>query len=372
MFMSTASTMKGAAVGVGGAVKSGSARVFGAGFSFRQSHTFGSQKDGMNLRTMWNDDEIQEVQGTKTHKTWQQVMLNKKRRRRIFCAILFFVVAIIVISASVSSTSDNRAEKRAARYPGSNMGVPMSFYATSNVPYDQAQEKQFAGDMATIPNDGEFIIHVGNLQDAAVNFCTPSRYYDVKSIFLRAPIPVLAVPGENDWVNCPNQGQSFARWAYSLVDIDRKFKNDMVVQRSENNPELFSVLHNGVLFFGLHLVSGSFDNADAMLALEQDMKNFVLGMINVNKEQFRAIVLLGNARPGPQQKPFFSSIADVLQRVRAPALYVHSDSGVGAKGVEYTPMPEFPFIRAVQVPSGGEQKPIKIAINFGGSPFVIG
>jgi hypothetical protein len=372
MFMSTASTMKDAATNVGGAMASGSARVFGAGFSFRQSHTFGSQKEDMNLRTMWNDDEIQEVQGNKVHKTWQQVMLNKKRRRRIICSLLFLVVAVIMIGVSVSSTSDKREAKRAARYPGSNMGLPMSFYAVSNAPYNQAQEKQFAGDIATLPSDGEFIVHVGNLQDAAVSLCPPSRFYDMASIFRRSPIPFFAVPGENDWVNCPNQPLSFARWAHSMVDIDEKFNHAMQVRRSENNPELFAVLHNGVLFFGLHLVSGTFENEDAMLAREKDMKNFVLGMINLNKEQFRAVVLLGNARPGPQQRSFFSSIADVLQRIRAPVLYVHSDSGVGAQGEQYTPMPEFPFIQGIQVPSGGQQKPLKISVDFGGSPFVVG
>ncbi|KAL3903572.1 MAG: hypothetical protein SGILL_010394, partial [Bacillariaceae sp.] len=376
MFMSTASTMKDAATNVGGAVATQSARVFGAGFSFRQSHTFGSQKENTNLRSMWKDDDEycdnEEVQGSRVHKTWQQVMLNKKKRRRIGCAGFCIVFLAIIIGVSVSSTSESREAKRAAKYPGSKMGAPMSFYVTSSVPYTMAQEKQLEGDLATIPNDGEFIVHVGNMQDAKSSFCTPARFYDVASIFRKSPIPFLAVPGEDDWVNCPNQPLAFARWAFSMIDIDQSFNHAMLVQRSDNNPELFSVLHNGVLFFGLHLVSGAIEDEDAMLALEQDMRNFVFGMLKMNEAQFRAVVLLGNARPGPQQKSFFDSVADVFQRIRAPVLYVHSDSGVGDKAVEYTPLPEFPFIRGVQVPSGSQQKPLKIHVGSGGAPFVIG
>jgi hypothetical protein len=371
MFMSTAGTMRDAATNVGDAMANQSARVFGAGFTFRQSHTFGNQKDGKNLHTVWNDDldSVGTIHGTRVHKTWQEVMLNKKRRRRVFLSLLCVILLIILISVSLSTTSDQRAAKRAAKFPGSGLGVPVTFYATSNIPYDGEQEKQLVNDLATIPNDAEFIAHLGNIQDASVSMCPESRPYEVASILKRSPVPFLLVPGADDWVKCPRQKFALNTWLDVFGGFEREFNSPLAVKRSKSNPELFALLHNGVLFFGLHVVSGTVRNVTDKIARDQDMKNFFFGMLNLYQEQFRAIVMLGNARPGPQQKAFFDTIGDSLERVRAPAAYVHADSGVGT--VQYTPIPELPNLVGIQVPSGSRQKPLKITVGFGASPFVV-
>jgi hypothetical protein len=180
---------------------------------------------------------------------------------------------------------------------------------------------------------------------------------------------VIAVPGENDWVNCPKQRISLARWLDAFLTIDLQFDHTMTVKRSEFNPELFAILHDGVLFFGLHIVSGSIADPEPHQARMEDMKRFFLEMLELNQAQFRAIVMLGNARPGPQHKAFFDGVADVLSRIRAPVAYVHADSGVAV--TEYTPIPDIPFIHGIQVPSGGNHKPLKISVGFGGQPFEV-
>jgi hypothetical protein len=372
MFMSTTSTMRDAANNVGDAMASQSARVFGAGFSFRQSHTFGNQKESTNLHSVWNDDQEDtgSIQGTRVHKTWQEVMLNKKRRRRVCLSLICLVLAIVLISVSLSSTSEQRAAKRAANFPGSGAGVPVTFYATSNIPYNQDQEKQFINDLSTIPNDAEFVAHLGNIQDASVSMCPESRPYEVASMLKRSPVPVFLVPGAEDWIECPRQNFALNTWLDVFGEFDRKFNSPLAVKRSKGNPELFVILHNGVLFFGLHLVSGTLQDPDGQMSREQDMKNFFFGMLNFYKEQFRAVVMLGNARPGPQQKAFFDTIGDSLNRARAPVAYIHADSGVGS--VQYTPIPELPNVVGIQVPSGSVQKPLKITVGFGAHPFVVG
>lgn len=375
MFMSTASSMRDAASNVGGAMATQSARVFGAGFSFRQSHTFGNQKDdNFNLRTMWTDgdDQFDEViQGTRVHKTWQQVMLNKKRRRRIGCSILFLIIALISIGIALSATKERRAAKSADQYPGYDIGSPITFYATCDTPYNAHEEKQLEATIATLPDDGKFFVHLGNLQDASESYCPPSRMYEMANLFSRSPLPFINIPGEEDWVKCPDQGLAFARWLHAFEHIDENFSNDdVMVRRSGDNRELFVFLQNGVLFFGLHLVSGSIEDLRAHDARMKDMAIFFLGMLNFYKEEFRAIVIMGNARPGHQQHRFFESVYDVLERMGAPVVYVHADSGIG--NIEYTPIPEYPFIHGIQVPNGGKEQPLRISVGFGLEPFVVG
>jgi len=372
MFISTASNVREAATHVGDAMASKSARVFGAGYSFRQSHTFGNQKENTNLNAIWKDDQdsSDSIQGTRVHTTWQEAMLNKKRRRRICGSLLCAILAIVVLSVSIAATSEQRAEKRASKYPGSGMGVPVTFYATSNTPYDGDEEKQLASNLATIPNDAEFIIHLGNLQDASVTMCPESRYSDAASVLKKSPVPLFVVPGEQDWVKCPRQKDSFNKWLAAFGTFEAESNNGMEVERSHSNPEIFSSLYNGVLFFGLHQVSGSIQDTDAHEARQQDMRNFFLGMLNYHKGQFRAVVIMGNARPGPQQQGFFNSIADALRRYKGPVAYVHADSGVG--DAVYTPLPELPHLLGVQVPTGNTHKPLKITVGYGSRPFVVG
>lgn len=179
--------------------------------------------------------------------------------------------------------------------------------------------------------------------------------------------------------------------------------------RPHTTPELFAALHNGVLFIGLHLVNGSLhkdagliqyqehgingdddDKAEEELQQikEEKMKIFVRGMLDSTLGQFRAIVLMGNARPSQQQVSFFVGIAPYLQQTNAPVIYLHSDSNkVGT-------MQHYPFasgvvavenddddeinkylkeLLAVQVPNGGlGQSPLRISVGFGKEPFQIG
>ncbi|KAG7349762.1 hypothetical protein IV203_012359 [Nitzschia inconspicua] len=376
MFMSTASSMRDAANNVGGTMTSQGGKVFGAGFSFRQSHTFGNQKDNFNLRTMWNDGDVgdvyddQSIQGTRNHKTWQQVMLNKKRRRRIGCSILCFILAIIALAVGLSTTKEQRTANKST-YPGHDIGSPVTFYATCDTPYNAHEEKVLQSTIATLPEDGNFFVHLGNLQDAAENSCPPSRMYEMATLFLKSPIPFINVPGDQDWVKCTDQALAFSRWLNAFEDIDENFSNDNVmVRRSENNPELFVFNQNGVLFFGLHLVNGPILDLERHDARMRDMAIFFLGMLNFHKEEFRAIVILGNARPGHQQHRFFESVSNVLERIQTPVVYVHADSGLG--DVEYTPIEKYPFIHGIQVPNGGKEGPLKISVGFGNNPFVVG
>lgn len=375
MFMSTASNMRIAAENVGETVASQSARVFGAGFSFRQKHTFGhhqqEQKGGTNLRTVWKDDVGEEgsVQGTRAHKTWQEVMLNKRKRRRALMSILCVALVGVIIAVSVGTTSDEREVKRAANFPGSGLGTTVTFYATSDTPYDRAEEEQLSKDLSQIPKDADFIFHLGNFQDAAVTMCPNSRNYDAASILKNSPVPVFVVPGEQDWVRCPNQGTAWTAWLDAFGSFHSNFDLPFAFERSDKHPELFAFLQDGVLFFGLHLVTGTVQDVEAHNDLNEQLKAFFLGMIKGKKDQFRAVVILGNARPGPQQKIFFDSISETLLHLPAPVAYVHANSGSGP--VEHTPLDGIDLF-GIQVPKGGDQPPLKVTVGFGLQPFVVG
>jgi hypothetical protein len=203
------------------------------------------------------------------------------------------------------------------------------------------------------------------------------------------------VPGEHDWIRCPDQLASLGRWLASFGTTQAfEQANSLVVggtttaasagefDRPKSTPDIFSKLHHGVLFFGLHLVSGIVTEGQGMViqdVRDEKMAIFVRGTLDRLKGEYRAVVMLGNARPGPQQRNFFDSIREDLKNARVPAAYVHSHSGFG--DTEHYPFGNKKSGRndvlgsmvAIQASNGGaNQTPLKITVGFGKNPFQVG
>eukprot|EP00535_Pseudo-nitzschia_heimii_P003280 CAMPEP_0197180034 /NCGR_PEP_ID=MMETSP1423-20130617/4793_1 /TAXON_ID=476441 /ORGANISM="Pseudo-nitzschia heimii, Strain UNC1101" /LENGTH=775 /DNA_ID=CAMNT_0042630053 /DNA_START=110 /DNA_END=2437 /DNA_ORIENTATION=+ len=379
-------------------------RVFGKGFSFKNKKEAASpiRKGGAsatgstNLRTVWKDDAFNDEGGVdeqKKHKTWEQVSMQKKRRRKIAISVLCFIVLGTVIGVSLSKTAWRWKFKNL--WSNGNSQLEVTFYATSNTPFGYGTtEEQLKQDLLNIPSDAELITHLGNLQDSSVGMCPAARMGEVASLLHgQAPVPIFVVPGEHDWIRCPNQMSAFARWLTAFGTTEAMEQANSLVpggsaaaasagdfERPKSTPEIFSKLHHGVLFFGLHLVSGIVTEGKGMemQTLRDDkMAIYVRGTLDRLQGEYRAIVLLGNARPGPQQRYFFNSIKQDLSNAKVPTAYVHAHSGSGE--TEHYPFGKkksgdvLEGMMAIQAASGASnQPPLKITVGFGKNPFTIG
>mmetsp|Transcript_53576 Transcript_53576/g.81300 ORF Transcript_53576/g.81300 Transcript_53576/m.81300 type:complete len:764 (-) Transcript_53576:103-2394(-) len=374
MFMSTASSVRSAAGSAWSEAQSQGEKVFGPGFSFRKNHVFGSQrgveKPEPNLQTVWKDiDGESGIRGTRVHKSWQEVMLNKKKRRRVLVLIALLVLAICVV-IGITASGNNQA-KGIAAITADGVGSAVSFYVTSDVPYDKEEETKLNKDLINIPADAEFLVHLGNIQQASETLCPWTRYDNVATVLKDSPVPMFMLPGAEDWTNCPSPSHSLTDWRESFEEFDTNFVHGFQVLRDRVNPEAFAMLHKGVLFLGLHIVTGPVHNEAEWTAREVQMLTFYFGMTNLHKGQFRAIVLLGNARPSPQQDQLFNTIFTSLKDIQRPMAYIHANSGSGAVR-EYNPYQDNQSVIGVEIEDGGKNPPLKITIGFGERPFMVG
>jgi hypothetical protein len=347
-----------------------SGRVFGSGFSFRQNQVFGSEspeKPQINLRTVWKDvdeDPTHPTTPRPVHKTWQTAMLNKRKRRRIIAIVLLGLAAFIVIIAT-SVHAANRIQASSKATAGA-IGSAVTFYVTSDVPYGRDGETKLNKDLTNIAGDAEFIMHLGNIQDSTT-LCPSTRYTDVASVLAKSPVPMFVLPGEEDYTKCPNPDKSLMNWLDAFVGFESNFKHPFDIYRQNDHPEEIAFLHNGVLFFGLHLVNGGIHTDDEQL----QMLKFYFGMLNNQKDQYRAIVLMANARPSPAQQFFFSGVFTSLE-INKPIAYIHANSGTGSSVQEYTPFEDHEEIFGIEIQNGGKNPPLKITIGFGERPFLVG
>jgi len=309
--------------------------------------------------------------------------------------VLIVLVASIVIGVSLSQTAWRWKYKNL--WGDGNTHLDVTFYATSNTPFGYGtSEQQLVQDLATIPADAEFVAHLGNLQDADSGMCPPSRMSEVANLLhgqSQTNVPIFVVPGAHDWIKCPNQMSAWARWIAAFGNFEQT--NSLVpggalaagaagaFDRPKSIPEIFSKLHHGVLVFGLHLVSGTVtegDGPEIKARGDQKMSIYVRGTLSRLAGQYRAVVMLGNARPGPQQRPFFDSIREDLNNAKVPTAYIHSHSGFGAtehypygRGKKSGKDDVLGSMVAIQAASGeANQAPLKITVGFGKQPFKIG
>jgi hypothetical protein len=342
-------------------------KVFGSGFSFRQKQAYFPEA---NIRMVWSDVDADEAPYPPTpsvHKTWQQAMLNKQRRRRILLVGGLALIGFILVLITTVGLKEKINESGFQVSP-KGLGEGVTFYVTSDVPYDSAEEDKLHKDLQNIPGDGEFIIHLGNIQNAEATLCPTTRYTDVASVLQKSPLPLIVLPGEQDWAKCPNPQVSWELWKTSFVHFEDHFpKRSFELFRQQGREENFSMVHNGVLFFGLHLINGLELNP----SLQEAMLKLYFGMLHNSRDSVRAIVLFGNARPGPAQEPFFQGVSSTMKDYKLPVVYIHANVGNG-KVEEYYPFEESSQMLAVQVPDGGNNPPLRVTIGFGERPFLVG
>lgn len=349
-----------------------SKKVFGPGFSFRDKQLGRNEGNTqeIDLRSAWKEPTDEGVYGgSRKHKTWKEVVLSRRKRRLYLYSFLFLGIAIILVPVTTEVVLPLLVPTE-KWCDGCDIGSPVSFYVTSDAPYTKADAEKLTKDLSAIRNDGDFLVHLGNIQDSSVSLCSKSRYMMAESVLRQSPLPTFVVPGSEDWAKCPKPEHALKTWREHFDQFDEHFTFPQQVYRNSDYPEIYAMLHSGVLFVGLHLVSGPMIDSDEWSARRKSMLSFYFGMANMHKDEFRAVVLMGNSRPTPQIEKFFTDLFKSLEPIGKPVVYIHANSGYGGV-MEYHPFPEQPNLLGIQIENGGTNPPLKIDVGLGNKPFSV-
>ena len=203
-------------------------KIFGSGFNFRQKKVFGKQgvtvsapgSNSTNLRTVWMDAGANDSPA----RSWMDDLRDKRNKRRkymimaaIFCAFLVTMVALL----GVRNKSGDLASS--ASKVGPEGEEALTFYITSDVPFDSDEEKKLAKELTKLSKRADFLVHLGSIQDPEVTQCEPEQYEKVAKILLESPVPVFVVPGEQDWPNCPDQDEAWYHWLDNFLKFETNF-----------------------------------------------------------------------------------------------------------------------------------------------------
>ncbi len=355
-------------------------KVFGSGFSFRKNNVFGKQNVTMkppdaNLQTVWMDMDGSSLPAPNTrNKSWQEQLDQKRRQRRCYIVTASILCILVLALASIfGAKSQEIFGKGNEAQIGTGPIVPgsVTFYVTADGPYNLEDEKDLLNEMKTLTPEASFIVHLGNIQKAEETLCADSEYFQTAAFMKHFPITTFVLPGEEDTDNCPFPKRAFESWKDQFKFFHRHFDHlqskNFEVMSEVDQYENFAILHGGVLFLGMHITGGRVSDRAIHQSRNDYNYKWIDGMIKSKGNDARAIVMLGNARPGEAQNDeFFLQVAQFLAtNTDKPIAYIHAG---GSTSKVYTPFKDNNQILVIQV---GDNPLMRVNVGFGDRPFIL-
>lgn len=117
--------------------------------------------------------------------------------------LLVFVFAATVVGSSKyleAHEEDLLAETRFLEAPIAEVEQTLTFCAIADIPYSAVQEQVLIEQIATVSEDCEFLIHLGDFRNASGKpLCRKEEYDHISTIMQKSKVPVIMILGDNDW-----------------------------------------------------------------------------------------------------------------------------------------------------------------------------
>lgn len=150
---------------------------------------------------------------------------------------------------------------------------PFSFALFGDTPYSRWERDQLPAMMADMAQQGAaFAVHAGDIKSGS-SVCRDEVYQDILGVFQAAPLPLIYVPGDNEWTDCHRRSNGGYDPVERLAHLRAVFYRDertlgqpsFPLERQSRDPAYAAYRENvrweqgSVLFVGLH-VPGSQNN----------------------------------------------------------------------------------------------------------------
>ena len=233
----------------------------------------------------------------------------------------------------------------------------VTFYAMGDVPYTPEDDAILPKQIAALPADAEFVVHVGDIKDGA-SPCDEAVYIKVSGMLRKSAHRLFIVPGDNEWNDCKDPAPSWDYWAKYFMKFDRHWESRLVVARQAERQENFTCFHKGVLFIGINLVGGKVHDAEEWKTRHRQDVDWIKKQAEEKGEASRCMVLFGHAQPATKHADFFGPFVEAATAYGKPILYLHGD---GHRWIKDSPF-EAKNILRVQVDQGGIASPVKVIV----------
>jgi len=144
---------------------------------------------------------------------------------------------------------------------------PVSFGLFGDVPYSNYEREQLPHMLSAMGRENlAFVVHDGDIKNGS-SVCSDEVFLDILGVFNASPVPLIYVPGDNEWTDCHRRNNG----AYDPVERLRKLRSvffasetslgqkTIALERQSRDPAFSEYRENvrwragGALFVGLNL-----------------------------------------------------------------------------------------------------------------------
>jgi hypothetical protein len=183
----------------------------------------------------------------------------------------------------------------------------------------------------------EFIVHVGDI--TAQGFCHDSVYIRRYNEFTSLNKPIVYLPGDNDWTDCPNPKDRLEKLRSTFMK--EELTKQLSITRQEGYPENVYWEMNSIAFIGLHIVGSNNNFADSTEFASRNKAN--TDWLDAGFKKARdgekkgvAIFLQANPNPGGARafdekvpegfKPFVMQLTALVASYPGQVAMIHGDT----------------------------------------------
>lgn len=204
---------------------------------------------------------------------------------------------------------------------------PLIFSVTGCGPYKPDEKALLARYVDEVSADGksEFLVHLGDIFPGSVNPAPESEFITAANILKRSQIPVLIVPGDNEWNDQKDPKTAWKFWTKQFGDFEKNFAKAPLLERQAARPENFALSTKGVLVLGLNIVGGRVHDAKEWKTRHGQNNDWVKEQLAKQADTARALVVLAQAEPNATHDSFFKPFVEQIKGWGKPTLYIHAD-----------------------------------------------
>ncbi|PHR98624.1 MAG: hypothetical protein COA78_25920 [Blastopirellula sp.] len=268
----------------------------------------------------------------------------------------FLKMSLLVIGISLLLLADRHAQAEEAEKDKPSHLV--RFCAMGDTPYTPEEYVTLPKQIAGMPTDIEFVIHVGDIKGGAAP-CDESVYIDVAAILRKSEKPLFIIPGDNEWNDCTDPDQGWNYWVKHFLKFDQRWNHSIKVAHEPKHEDNFAFMRKDVLFVGINLVGGRVHDANEWETRQVRNIKWINKQLELHKTKVNALVVFGHAKLNPHHATFKTGFEQLATDFDKPVLYLQGDG--------HTWIKDYPFksknILRVQVDQGAKGPPVLVQVD---------
>jgi len=287
------------------------------------------------------------------------------RRMSLARCIALGAIAITGLSGCASNTVAPASTEAPANAPATASAPaagprPLIVAATGDGPYVEEDWTLLPQYFAAEKADGRarYLLHVGDLLKG-------NQVYDdaysrrVAALYRQSSIPVIFVPGDNEWNDEPYPEKVWPIWVRDFMRFPEQYPDAPVLARQAERPENIAWLDEGVLFIGINLVGGRMHDVEEWGYRHRANADWVDHNLAALGAEAYAAIVFAQAAPRRMHEDFFRRFVPAVEAFGKPVLYLHGDGHVWELEEGW----RVPNLTRVQVDQVNYGRPVHIAVS---------